>query len=77
MNRSKNISPIHLLNTYLRQWKGRVVKASTYSVLNKLFDVAPEVLIGVAVDLVVKKNQSFVHRWALNQLTHRFYLLEV
>ena len=60
MNKSKNNNPVYLLSAYLRQWKGRVLKASTYSVLNKLFDVAPEVLIGVAVDLVVKKNQSFV-----------------
>ena len=60
MSKSKNNNPVYLLSAYLRQWKGRVLKASTYSVLNKLFDVAPEVLIGVAVDLVVKKNQSFV-----------------
>ena len=52
--------PINLLITYLEKWKGKVIKASAYSMLNKLFDVAPEVLIGVAVDLVVKKNQSFV-----------------
>ena len=60
MNKSISNNPIQLLSAYLRQWKGKVIKASTYSVLNKLFDVAPEVLIGVAVDLVVKKNQSFV-----------------
>ena len=60
MSKTKNHYPIYLLSAYLKQWKGRVIKASTYSVLNKLFDVAPEVLIGVAVDLVVKKNQSFV-----------------
>ncbi len=52
--------PLFLLSDYLKNWKGKVFKASTFSVLNKLFDVAPEVLIGVAVDLVVKKNQSFV-----------------
>ena len=34
--------------------------ASLYSSLNKIFDIAPEVLIGVAVDLVVKKNDSFI-----------------
>ena len=59
MSKSKNNNPVYLLSAYLRQWKGRVLKASTYSVLNKLFDVAPEVLIGVAVDLVVKKKSKF------------------
>lgn len=53
-------SPINLLVSYLKKWKGKAIKASIYSTLNKIFDVAPEVLIGVAVDLVVKKNQSFV-----------------
>lgn len=53
-------SPINLLISYLKKWRGKAIKASIYSTLNKIFDVAPEVLIGVAVDLVVKKNQSFV-----------------
>ncbi len=53
-------SPVNLLISYLKKWKGKAFKASIYSTLNKIFDVAPEVLIGVAVDLVVKKNQSFV-----------------
>ena len=57
MFKSKSVSQ---LLTYLRPWRFRVYKASAYSALNKLFDIAPEVLIGVAVDLVVKKNQSFI-----------------
>ena len=60
MENIKGEKPLHLLSTYLRQWNSKVIKASIFSVLNKLFDIAPEVLIGVAVDLVVKKNQSFV-----------------
>jgi ATP-binding cassette subfamily B protein len=31
-----------------------------YTVLNKLFDLAPPFLIGVAVDIVVKREESFV-----------------
>ena len=31
-----------------------------YSFLNKLFDIAPEILIGVAVDLVVRKKESLI-----------------
>ena len=53
-------SPVNLLISYLQKWRRKTIKASIYSTLNKIFDVAPEVLIGVAVDLVVKKNQSFV-----------------
>ena len=31
-----------------------------YSFLNKLFDIAPELLIGVAVDLVVSQENSLI-----------------
>ena len=56
----KNSSPIKLLLNYISVWKSKVFTASLFSALNKIFDIAPEVLIGVAVDLVVKKNDSFV-----------------
>ena len=36
--------------------------ASVYSVLNKTFDVLPEVLIGIAVDVIVSKQDSFLAR---------------
>ena len=45
---------------YLNVWRFKVALASIYSAINKIFDIAPEVLIGVAVDLVVKKNDSFI-----------------
>lgn len=60
MKEDNTKTSISRLSNYLKRWRSRVVMASTYSALNKIFDIAPEVLIGVAVDLVVKKNQSFV-----------------
>jgi len=61
MLNKKNISnSFPDLVRYLKPWKSKVYLASTYSAVNKIFDVAPEVLIGVAVDLVVKRNDSFV-----------------
>ncbi len=37
-----------------------VVKAATYSTLGKVMDVAPEVLIGAVIDVVVRGEGSFV-----------------
>lgn len=54
--------PLRRLFGYARQYRSQVVIASVYSILNKLFDVLPEVLIGVAVDVVVNKKASFVAR---------------
>jgi ATP-binding cassette subfamily B protein len=36
------------------------VRASTCSVVNKLFDVMPEILIGIAIDVVVRQQDSFI-----------------
>ena len=45
---------------YARRWRLKIMLATLYSSLNKLFDIAPEILIGVAVDVVVKREESFV-----------------
>ena len=45
---------------YARSHRHQIRLASLCSVLNKLFDVMPEILIGVAIDVVVRQEQSFV-----------------
>ena len=45
---------------YIRPWRAKARFAALCSTLNKIFDIAPEVLIGVAVDFVVEKENSFV-----------------
>lgn len=54
--------PLRRLFAYARQYRSQVIVASLYSVLNKLFDVLPEILIGVAVDVVVNQKASFLAR---------------
>ena len=54
--------PLRRLFAHARGYRRDAVLASIYSVLNKLFDVLPEVLIGVAVDVVVSKKTSFLAR---------------
>src|SRR5690606_8440507 len=45
---------------YADGFRGRIYKASIFSVLNKVFDLAPPVLIGLAVDTVVKGEGSWI-----------------
>lgn len=45
---------------YARDFQPAMVLATLYSLLNKLFDIAPEILIGVLVDTVVRKESSWV-----------------
>ncbi|MDH4048652.1 MAG: ABC transporter ATP-binding protein/permease [Gammaproteobacteria bacterium] len=45
---------------YARGFRRRIVFASICSIMNKLFDVMPEILIGIAIDVVVRQKASFV-----------------
>lgn len=45
---------------YADGFRGRIYKASIFSILNKVFDLAPPVLIGLAVDTVVKGEGSWI-----------------
>lgn len=43
---------------YLKAYRSDYVKTSVYSVLNKIFDIMPKILIAVAVDVVVRQRRS-------------------
>jgi ATP-binding cassette, subfamily B, bacterial len=62
---SASSSPLHPLRRlwhHARQHRPKVVLAATFSAINKACDIAPELLIGAAVDVVVNEGQSFVGR---------------
>ena len=45
---------------YARGHRRQIILATVCSVLNKLFDVMPEILIGIAIDVVVNREASFL-----------------
>ena len=45
---------------YARGYRRQIIAATTCSIINKLFDIAPEILIGIAIDVVVNQDTSFV-----------------
>ena len=53
-------SPFRQLLGYSTAHRKRMVWATVCSVLNKLFDLAPPALIGLAVDVVVKREDSWL-----------------
>ncbi|MDK2126835.1 ABC transporter ATP-binding protein [Parachitinimonas caeni] len=57
--------PLKKLFGYARHHRRDVWLATLYSVINKFFDILPEVLIGVAVDIVVSGEKSFLARKVL------------
>ena len=38
----------------------KIYLATLYSVINKIFDIAPEILLGIAVDVVTSSNDNFL-----------------
>jgi ATP-binding cassette subfamily B protein len=60
MSQTSSFSALARLLRYARGYRRQIIAASTCSVINKLFDIAPEILIGVAIDVVVNQEESFV-----------------
>lgn len=71
------MSAIGRLLAYTRDERGRVASATLCSVLNKLFDIAPEILIGMAVDVVVNRQDSLLARWGISSLQQQLAWLGV
>ncbi|MBL8059222.1 MAG: ABC transporter ATP-binding protein [Chthonomonas sp.] len=53
-------SGLRRLWRYARPHRRKVIAATTYTTLGKVMDVAPEILIGVVIDVIVKGQDSFV-----------------
>ncbi|HJU41131.1 MAG TPA: ABC transporter ATP-binding protein [Tahibacter sp.] len=60
---------------YARPYRARLLAATGCSIANKLFDVAPEILIGVAIDVVVRGKDSFVAGFGIADPLQQVYLL--
>ena len=52
--------PLIRLLKYAKGLRKNIIAASICSIINKLFDIAPEILIGIAIDVVVSKQDSFL-----------------
>ena len=56
----KNKHPLQRLLQYGKAYQPLIWQAVACSILNKIFDLAPPVLIGAAVDVVVKQQDSLI-----------------
>lgn len=70
-------APLFRLLEYARPHRRQIVAAVACSVLNKLFDLAPPVLIGMAVDVVVKREDSLLADWGVADPAQQLGVLAV
>ncbi len=73
--RSPSVHPLKRLLDYGHQYRQQIWLATTCSILNKLFDLAPPGLIGIAVDVVVKQQDSIIAQWGVKDVFGQFLIL--
>ncbi|WP_449417516.1 ABC transporter ATP-binding protein [Phormidium nigroviride] len=74
-NLPKSKPPLNRLLKYGRRYRVQIWLASICSILNKIFDLAPPALIGAAVDVVVKKENSFIAQWGVQDVFSQLLIL--
>ncbi len=67
--------PLRRLLAFCRPHRGRTVLATLCSIGNKVFDLAPPALIGAAVEVVVRREDSIVASLGVSDVRHQLYLL--
>ncbi len=71
------LAPLRRLLRYGHRYRPQIWSASLFSVLNKIFDLAPPYLIGVAVTIVVKPEKSLIAQWGVRDVTQQFAVLSL
>ncbi|MDX1690809.1 MAG: ABC transporter ATP-binding protein [Acidimicrobiia bacterium] len=67
--------PIVRLTRQARAHRGRMAAATTFSVLNRVVDLAPPLLIGAAIDIVVEGESSIVSWSGVESTTALLWVL--
>jgi len=69
--------PLSRLLCYGDKYRVSIWWAAVCSILNKLFDLAPPAIIGAAVDVVVKKQDSIVARFGITDIFSQLLVLSL
>ena len=72
-----DVGPFKRLLVYMRSHRSTIRLASACSVINKVWDLAPPLLIGLAVDVVVLKEDSLLASMGLVDPWHQLILLSI
>lgn len=72
-----DVGPFKRLLVYMRSHRSTIRLASACSIINKVWDLAPPLLIGLAVDVVVLKEDSLLASFGLIDPWHQLILLSI
>jgi ATP-binding cassette subfamily B protein len=71
------LHPLRRVFLYLPQYRRQLWQAIACSILNKIFDLAPPALLGLAVDTLVQRQQSWLAAWGFGGITEQFVALAI
>lgn len=60
---------------YAIPYRFRIIAATLFSILNKIFDLAPPALIGLAVDIMVLKEDSLIGKMGVSDVKDQLLIL--
>lgn len=69
------VHPFIRLTRYARNYRQQIWLATICSILNKFFDLAPPVLIGAAIDLVLQKENFWANPFGVQGLAAQLFVL--
>lgn len=70
----KFISLLRLFG-YMKSYRMRLITSTIATILHNVFDVLPDILIGIAVDIVVNKQNSFIARLGISDVMTQLSIL--
>ncbi len=75
MSHSGSFSELRRLWGQIGPFRTRIILGTLYSIINKLFDLAPPLLIGLAVDIVVRSKDSFLASYGIEAPREQLWVL--
>ncbi|MBE9197542.1 MULTISPECIES: ABC transporter ATP-binding protein [unclassified Nodularia (in: cyanobacteria)] len=75
--RRHSVHPLQRLLDYGHEYRQQIWLAIVCSILNKLFDLAPPALIGIAVDVVVQQQDSIIAQFGVQDVFGQFLILSL
>ncbi|MFQ5437114.1 MAG: ABC transporter ATP-binding protein, partial [Anaerolineae bacterium] len=77
MNQTKQEHALPRLLRYAQAYRRQLIMATLYSVLNRVFDLAPPALIGTAVDVVVSREESMLAQLGVTDVLTQLWILAI
>jgi ATP-binding cassette, subfamily B, bacterial len=75
MPTSNRKAPLFRLLKYGRRYQSQIFQAASCSIVNTIMDLAPPALMGAAIDVLLKQQDSFLSKFGIQSVPQQFFLL--